>query len=182
MDGRVFHAGLVHLVGVVADLFAVDPDDLGRDAHGGGVLRHVLDHHRAGGDAGVVVDGDGPQDLGPGADHHVVADGGVALAQLLAGAPQGHPLVEQHVVPDLRGLADDKAVAVVDHQAAADGGAGVDLDAGPEPAPLGDAPGQKTEAAAVEAVGQAGGIKSRGRRHRGGRSPACRGRRGSRRW
>src|SRR5699024_12143072 len=47
------------------------------------------------------------------------------------------PLVEQAVVPQLGGLADDDAVAVVDDQPAADDGAGVDLNAGPEPGPLG---------------------------------------------
>ena len=52
-------------------------------------------------------------------------------------------MVEQAVVPDLGGLADDDAHAVVDDQAAANLGAGVDLNPRPEPAPLGDGPGQK---------------------------------------
>ena len=41
----------------------------------------------AGGDAGVVVDGDGPKDPGPGAHHDVVAQSGMAFAHVLTGAP-----------------------------------------------------------------------------------------------
>ena len=67
----------------------------------------------------------------------------MALAHVLAGAAQGDAVVNQAVVPDLGGLADDKAHAVVDDQALADGGAGVDLDAGAAAAGLGDQAGQK---------------------------------------
>ena len=136
------------------DLLPVDPYDLGGDSHGGGPLGHLLEHHRPGGDSGVVVDGDGAQDLGPRPHHHVATQGGVALAHILAGAPQGHPLVEQAVVSQLGGLADDDAGAVVDDQPAADGGAGVDLNAGPEPGPLGQEAGQEFQPVAVEPVGQ----------------------------
>ena len=45
---------VLDLVGVAADLLAAHPDDLGRHAHGGGVGRHVLEHHRPGGDPGPV--------------------------------------------------------------------------------------------------------------------------------
>ena len=67
----------------------------------------------------------------------------VALALVLAGAAQGDSVVDEAVVSHLGGLADDDAHAVVDDQPAADLGPGVDLDAGPEPAPLGDEPGQE---------------------------------------
>ena len=79
--------------------------------------------------------------MAPAADQHVVADGGMALAVVLAGAAQGDAVVDQAVVADLGGLADDDAHAVVDDQAAADRGAGVDLNAGPEAGPLGDSAG-----------------------------------------
>ena len=126
---------------------------MGGDAHGGAVLWHRAEDHGARGDAGVVPHGEGAQYLGAGAHQHVVAQGGVALALVLAGAPQGHPLVEQAVVSDLRRLADDDAHAVVDHQPMSDLRTGVDLDAGPEPAPLGDAPGQEEPAVPVQPVG-----------------------------
>ncbi len=77
----------------------------------------------------------------------------VALAVVLARAAQGHAVVDQAVIPHLGGLADDDAHAVVDDQAASDLGPGVDLDARPETAPLGHAPGQKPPVFTVEPVG-----------------------------
>ena len=75
--------------------------------------------------------------MAPRGEQDVVADGGVALAVVLAGAAQGDAVVDQAVVADLGGLADDDAHAVVDDQAAADLGAGVDLNAGEVAAPAG---------------------------------------------
>ena len=63
---------------------------------------------------------------------------GVPLAVLLAGAAERDALVERDVVADDRRLADDHAHAVVDEEALADGGAGVDLDAGEEARDLGE--------------------------------------------
>ena len=59
------------------------------------------------------------------------------------------------VVPDLGGLADDQAHAVVDDQALADGGAGVDLDPGAAAAPLGDHPRQEGQPVGIAPVGPA---------------------------
>ena len=53
----------------------------------------------------------------------------MALAGVLAGAAQGHAVVDGAVVADLRRLAEDDAQAVVHEQALADLRAGVDLDA-----------------------------------------------------
>ena len=50
---------------------------------------------------------------------------------------------------------DTDAALVVDDETAADLGAGVDLDAGPEPAPLGDEAGQEHPVVLVHPVGQA---------------------------
>ena len=50
-------------------------------------------------------------------------------------------MVEKHIVSHFGGLADDDAHAVVNDEPAADLGPGVDLDACPEPVPLGDEPG-----------------------------------------
>ena len=55
------------------------------------------------------------------------ADGGVALAGVLAGAAQGHAVVDRAVVTNLGGLAKHDAHAVVDDEAAAYLCAGVDL-------------------------------------------------------
>src|SRR6185312_17184819 len=52
-----------------------------------------------------------------------------ALAVVPGDAAERDAVVERAIVPDLRGLADHDTHAVVDEDAAADDGAGVDLDA-----------------------------------------------------
>ena len=120
----------------------------------GPTVYHFAQHHGTGGDAGVVTHLEGAQDLRAGAHQDIVAQRGVALSLILAGTTQCDALVQQAVVADLRRLADDDAHAVVDDQAVADGGTGVDLDAGPEPAPLGHAPGQEKPVVDIQPMGQ----------------------------
>ena len=81
-------------------------DDASGYADHDGVGRHRVQHDGVGADAAVVADGDGSEDLGPGADDHPVADGRVALLVGQARAPEGHSLVDRHVVADHGGLAD----------------------------------------------------------------------------
>ena len=64
-------------------------------------------------------------------------------------------MVDGAVVADLGGLAKHDAHAVVDEQPLADGGAGVDLNAGFVAAPLADPPGQEKVPPLVEPVGDA---------------------------
>ena len=99
----------------------------------------------------------GPSSLAPGADHHVVAHGRVALAALEAGAAEGHLLVERHVVADLGGLADHHAGAVVDERAAADVGRGVDLHSGQGARGRGQQARRERDARIVHHVGDAVG-------------------------
>ena len=145
---------LVEVVGRV-DGLVVDPHHFGGHAHRGAVGGQVFQHHAARAHAGVVPDVDRAQHLGARADQDVVAQGGVALAGVLAGAAQGDAVVDGAVVADLGGLAKDDAHAVVDEQPAADGGAGVNLDAGLVAAPLADPPGQEKVAPLVQPVGDA---------------------------
>ena len=77
-----------------------------------------------------AADHDRPEQLGARADHHLVADGRVALAAREAGAAERHALVHRHVVADLGRLADHDAGPVVDEEPASDAGGGMDLHAG----------------------------------------------------
>ena len=61
-------------------------------------------------------------------------------------------VIERHVVADHRGLADDHAHAVVNEEAAADLGAGVDLDARDHAADVGHEAAEQAEAALPEPV------------------------------
>jgi hypothetical protein len=125
-------------------------DDVGGDADDGGVRGDVAEDDGAGADAGVFADGDVAEDVGGVADEDVVAEGGVALAADLASATESNALVDRDVVPDDGGFANDDTHAVVDEEAAADDGAGVDLDAGPEAGDLGHEAGEELEAPAPE--------------------------------
>jgi len=64
---------------------------------------------------------------------HAVADGGMALAGLRAGTAERDTLVDRDVGAYLRGLPDHHAGGVVDEQAGAEPGRGVDLDTGQYP-------------------------------------------------
>ena len=84
-------------------------------------------HHRAGGDAGAMADLDIAEDFCAGADHDAVADFGVAVFPFLAGAAQGHVVQYRDIVADLRGLADHKPGGMIEENAAADLGRGMDV-------------------------------------------------------
>ena len=92
-----------------------------------GIALYVAHHHRASADSGVGADRDRAQHLGASANYDVFRQGGVALAVLLAGAPQGYPLVQQATVADLCRFTDHHTHAMVDEDAMADTGAGVDF-------------------------------------------------------
>src|SRR6185295_14177039 len=116
------------------------------------VLGHLAHHHRARADAAARADRERAEDLGPRSDHHVVPDGGMALLALHAGAAEGHALEDADVLADLGGFADHDPHAVVDEEAGPQDRGGVDLDAGEEPAYVGDEPGQERPAAAPQRV------------------------------
>ena len=100
---------------------------LGGDAHGDAVRGNVLGYHGIGADSGAFPDGDRPEDFGTRADGDIVTDRGVAFGLGEDLAAEGDAVVEHDTVANLGGFADDDAHPVVNEEAAADGGAGVDL-------------------------------------------------------
>ena len=62
----------------------------------------------------------------------------IAFAGIFAGAAQRYPVVDGAVIPDLTGLAEHDAHAMVDEDATADSGAGVDFNAGQKAARVRD--------------------------------------------
>ena len=77
------------------------------------------------------------------------------LAGILAGAAEGHTVVDGAVVADLGGLAEHDAHAVVDEQTLADGGTGVDLDAGAVASVLADPPRKEEMLVLIQPMGDA---------------------------
>ena len=144
---RIGHV-LAHAVGIEAELllhglaaFRVDRrllrhirlgalDDLAGNADDGGTGRHFTRDHGIGADLGAGTDGERAENLGAGTDDDTIAEGRVALAGVPGGAAEGDAVIEGHVIADQGGLADHDAHAVVDEEAATDGGTRVDLDAG----------------------------------------------------
>ena len=112
----------------------------------------IRDSHAACADAGVISDKHRAQHLGACADKHVVAQGGVAFAGILAGTAQRYSVVDGAVIPNLAGLTEHDAHAVVDKQTLADGGTRVDLNAGAVAAMLADPPCQKKVLVLVQPV------------------------------
>ena len=81
-----------------------------------------MEHHGAGCDPRAMTHLDIAEDLGSGADEHAVADLGMTVAALLAGAAERHVLEHRHVVLDHRGRADNETCCVVEEDAATDPG------------------------------------------------------------
>ena len=93
-------------------------------------------------DARPIPHLNGTQNLGSGADDHVVADGGVALSLVLPGAAQGYSLVNGYIIANFGSLSHDHAHPVVDKESRSDLGPGMDLDPRQETGKIGYHAGQ----------------------------------------
>ena len=68
----------------------------------GAVGRHLLEHHRQRADFAAAADRERAEHLRARADDHVIPDGRVALAHVLARSAEGHALIKRHIVADDR--------------------------------------------------------------------------------
>src|SRR5262245_21504658 len=109
------------------------------------VRRDVLQDDRPGANAGSLANRDRAQDRGADAKDGIRLDRRVAFTTLLARTAEGDTLVHGHVVADGGSLTDDDAHAMVDEDPFADSGAGMNLDAGDEPAELRQEAGRKEQ-------------------------------------
>ena len=154
LGGIVGHI-LAVLLGVEALLeyaAAVAFDDASRHAHDGAVVGYVLDDDRVAADFDVVADADVAEHLGTRAHGDVVAQGGVALAGLVAGTAERDALVEHAVVAHNGGFADDDAHGVVDKEMLADLCGGMNLNAGDVAGDLREHAGERAMAMLPEPV------------------------------
>src|SRR5262245_21730400 len=83
------------------------PYGASRDAHHGRTGLDVVDHHGVGADARAVADGDRADELGAGADVHVVAQHGAGAGAAVA---DGHLVLQVDVGPSADLAVDDDAV------------------------------------------------------------------------
>ena len=97
------------------------------------VGRHRVHHDGVGTDAGVVSHRKAAENLSPGPDHDVFADRGVTFrAAAETGAAQRNAVVNRAVVAHFGRFSDHDAHAVVNEDAAADLGRGVNFNTGQE--------------------------------------------------
>lgn len=115
---------VVHTVGRIP---VGDADNLGWDAGRGHVGGDILEDDAPGTNSGSDTDGDIAEDLCPGPDQHPVEDFRVTVAALLAGAAQGDFVENGDIVADNGGFSDNDARGVVEENALADDGGGVDV-------------------------------------------------------
>src|SRR6267143_554937 len=102
-------------------------DDPGGNPSYRHVMRHGLHHHGAGGNAGAMADLDIAENFRARSDQYAVADFGMAVLVLLAGAAKRNAVQDRDVVFDHSGLADDEAGGVIEEDTAADPGCGIDI-------------------------------------------------------
>ena len=90
------------------------------------------------------------------------------FALFLAGASQGHPLVQGNIVSNNGGFPDDDAGSMVDEQPFPDLGPGMDLDAGGQPGQGGNETGGDEPGSFIEEMGKPvgpDGVESRVTEH-----------------
>ena len=80
-----------------------------------------------GGNPGMFANLDVAEDGGTGADHHTLADLGMAIAGFLAAAAEGDVMEHRDVVPDLGRFTDDEAGCMIEEDAMAEFGAGMNV-------------------------------------------------------
>src|SRR3979411_903205 len=97
-------------------------DNLGGNPRYRHVVRHGLHHHGASGDAGTMADLDIAENLRACPDQYAVADFGMAVLVLLAGAAKRDAVQDRDVVFDHSGLADDDSGGVIEEATPANPG------------------------------------------------------------
>lgn len=98
------------------------------DAGDGDVRGDILKDDAAGTDFASLADPDIAEDFGTGADEDAGTDLGMAVAAGFPGTAKGDLMEEGDIVFDDGGFADDDAGGVVEENAGADAGGGVDID------------------------------------------------------
>jgi len=95
LDFQHDRVGCVDMV----ELIAAEPDDPARNADDRRPLRHLAQYYSVCRNAGVVANAERAKHLCAGADHDVVAERRMALADILARAAERYALIEQAVRP-----------------------------------------------------------------------------------
>src|SRR5690625_7399854 len=96
--------------------------------HHDGVRRNVFNYDSVCTNLRVVAHGYWAQNPGSGAQHHSVADCGVAFAARHAAPTERYPVVKQHIIAHFGGLPDHDAHTVIDEDSLPQLGGGGNFD------------------------------------------------------
>ena len=118
-------------------------DHTTRHTHHRAIGRHIPQNHGTSPNAHIFANIQIAEHLSPSSHHHVVTQGGVALAAFLARAPQGHALVNQAIVAHNRRFTNHNAHAVIDKHALPDRCARVNFNPGQQSSNVGNQPRHK---------------------------------------
>jgi hypothetical protein len=124
-----------------------------RHANNRRVVFHFIKHDGVCRYFRIVPDSERTEYFGSRADQHVVSDGWVPFADVLAGSAQGDALIDGAPVADFSSFPNHHAHAVVDEKAFANGGSRMNFDARPVPRMLRNSPGKKRAPMQVKPVG-----------------------------
>jgi len=128
------------------------PNDTTRNADNCRVVRNRLDDNRAGAYFHVISQGDITEDFRARTNDNVVASSRVPLALLFSRSAKRNPLINQAIVTDLGSFAYDYASTMVNEEAAADAGTGVNLDLSQKAVELRNDAGQNRDIQFVKPV------------------------------
>src|SRR4029078_2457170 len=129
--------------GRIGKTLALRLNDPGGHADDGRVCGNALEDDGIPSDLHVVTAGNPSKDLGPGADHYVIAQRRMALPALLSRATERYSLKERDVIPDFSGFPNHHSHAVINAEPGADAGGRRDLDSGQPASHLGNGAGYK---------------------------------------
>ena len=94
--------------------------DSTRDANYGRVIRNGFHDHRTCPDLDAIADLDSAENLGSRANHDFVPNCRMAFAAFMAGPTKRDSLINENVIANFGGLANDHAHAMIDKKAVAD--------------------------------------------------------------
>src|SRR4029078_7459961 len=103
------------------------PDDLGRHAGHGHIVRHRLYHHGTRSDPGAMTDFDIAEDFGARSDHDAMANLGMTILVFLARSAKRNAVQDRDIVLDPRRLAANKTGGMVQKDATPDSGRRIDI-------------------------------------------------------
>ena len=120
--------GIEHLIHGARWLCAAGlADNFGGNPRYGDVVRHRLHDDGAGCDAGAMADLDITENLGPCSDQHTAADLWMSVLVFLAGTAESNAMQDRDVVFDDSGFAAHESGGMIEKDAAADPGRGIDV-------------------------------------------------------